>query len=224
VGVLGAAVIALAALLFACGDDAAPIERPPAETDRPAEVAHEIDEGDLPDWARAFEWTDEPSIDDAPDAPVRGVVNGRPFEPVAIFFEPRFGNWALVIANRALPEPHALLPFGTESANITDLPRDLAVGTRQKSMSSGGGFFQILVEGDDRTTSWNAPNAYALELTKWDLRPFDGEAEEVLQDGGSASGRVVLVYEGTGSFGRAWVAGTFTDVPIRYRGAPRWSE
>lgn len=211
-------------LLVGCGDDAVPAETRPVEIDRAPEVEPAADEGDLPDWARAFEWTDEPSIEDAPDAPVRGVVNGRPFEPVAIFFEPRFGNWALVIANRALPEPHALLPFGTESANITDLPRDLAVGTRDKSMGPGGGFFQIRAGGDDRTTSWNAPNAYALELTKWDLQPFDAEAEEVLQDGGTASGRVVLVYDATASFGRAWVAGTFTDVPIRYRGPPRWPE
>jgi hypothetical protein len=222
VGVLGAALIWALAALLSCGDERSTPEEPAPPPSAPDPMPDEA--AVVPEWVGAFEWRADPSLESVPSAPVRGVVDGRPFEPVTIFFEPRVGNWAFVIANRALPEPHALLPFGTESANITDLPSDFGVGTRSKPMGPGGGFWQLRADGDDRTTSWNAPNAYALEITKWEIAPFDDQAESILQSAGTASGRVVLVYEATDTFERSWVAGTFTDVPIRYRGPPRWTD
>ncbi|MEM9195976.1 MAG: hypothetical protein AAGF12_42815 [Myxococcota bacterium] len=193
-------------------------ESPEAE---PVEPEATADDGTLPDWAQAFRWSEHPTLPEGAE-PLRGVGNGKLFIPKAIYFEPRYDNWALVIGDERLPSTNAMLPIGAQHIDITDLPIELTAGQHEKSYGNGGGFWRIDVPPDgERTTCWNAPNAYILELDEWDIKPYD-EDENMYQQAGTTSGRLVLVYGGGGGFARSFAYGTFEDVPIRYRGPPRW--
>jgi hypothetical protein len=218
------AVLGLACVV-ACGDRETRDVSSAAESDpRRSESTAPSEAIQLP--IPAFEWTPDPSLESIPEGPVRGRANGRPFHAMEVFFEPRFDHWALVLADTALPSPDALLPTGTESVNITDLPTDLGPGTYRKPLGPGGGFWHIAVDGEPlRTTSWNGIHAYALEITEWDVAPFDETSSRALQQAGRASGRVVVVYEGRGDrYARSWVAGHFEDAAVRYRARPQWLE
>jgi hypothetical protein len=85
-------------------------------------------------------------------------------------------------------------------------------GRSTRAMASGGGYWQACVGLG--TTSWNADNAYALELTRWQVgRCTPGEAGQPARLG-TASGRIIVVYRGFEESENSWVAGTFTNVPI----------
>ena len=207
-------------------NESEPVEAVPEGESEPEPEPHPAPEPpELPIWAHAFEWTPTPSVDAIPAGPVRGVSNDTGFETMALYFEPRFETWALVIADRPLDEHSGTLPAGTQSVNVTDLPAQLTVGIHRRELSTGGGFWQIALPDDpSRTTSWNTRNAYVLELTRWEVRPWDPEGP-MYQAAGSASGRLAVVYEGGGGgFQSSWVAGTFENAPVRYRGRPRWVE
>jgi hypothetical protein len=155
------------------------------------------------------------------------MANGQPFEARGIYLQPLFGRWSMTIADQPLDSPTGFLPSGYQAVNVSGLPRDLRAGTYRKSMQeSGGGHFQIRSPDDPTTTtSWNSPNAYVLELTRWEVADYDPNAS-MFQVAGRASGRIVVVYRGynDGRFQNSWVAGSFTDVPVRYMGEPRWEQ
>lgn len=68
-------------------------------------------------------------------------------------------------------------------------------------------------------TLWKSRSAYALEITAWEVQPFD-EAGAAFQVAGKASGRIALVYEGSDGRPHAWVAGHFEDALVRFMGKP----
>ena len=207
-----------ALLLVACGgDEEAPpaVEGAPATTEAPAEPA-----------PAAFEYTETPTVEMIPAAPVAMMANGRPLEVKSIFFQPRFDNWSMQITTGELDRPTAIPPSGAETAHLTRLPQEMAVGTYTQTMDeSGGGFFQIQQPDDaERTTSWNTRMAYALQITEWNVNDYDPEGG-LFQEGGTASGKVVITYRGNGDrFQNSWVVGTFEDAVVRYMGKPRWLE
>ena len=213
-------LILLASLgFFGCDDDASEPEITTASA--PTNTA-------APEAPTAFEWTDSPTAEMIPAGPPSGSANGQPFEAKSIFFEPVFDEWNLVISDAELDSPTDLLRSGSQSVKIR-LPQSLSTGTFTKAIDeSGGGYWQVHSpdsENPEDTTSWNAPHAYVLQITKWEVSPYD-EQGRLFQQAGTASGRVVVVYRGRegGDFQNSWVAGTFEDVPVRYMGRPRWMQ
>jgi hypothetical protein len=164
-------------------------------------------------------YTDAPTFEKIPAGPVKGMANDRSFEAKTIYFEPSFGKWCLVIGDIALKEPTSLL-MDAQAINI-NLDEPPAVGKKYThQMKFGGGYFHIQ-KSDKREdmTSWNADNTYVLEITKWDIKPYDTKGK-MYQVAGLASGRIYIVYKGGTDIKNSWAAGTFTDVPVRYMGKP----
>jgi len=142
-----------------------------------------------------------------------------------VVFEPGTSAWKLVLSDKALEGPTGLITSG-QSVNI-DLPEAPAAGKNwTRKMEYGAGYFQISNDpvNLEATTSWNADNAWVLEVTKWDVKPWDA-AGPLFQEAGKASGRISVCYKGdpTG-IQSSWIAGTFTDAVVRYMGKPYWLE
>jgi hypothetical protein len=196
---------------------AAPAAAPPAAAPAPAAPAASAPAA----TAGGPGYTEAPTLDKIPNAPIQGVVNGRPFAAKTVFFEPQFGKWSLVVADVALPEPTALLS-GSQELTI-ELPELPAAGKKLiRPMEYGDGFFQVRKTDNPKDlTSWNSDNAWAIEITAWDVKPYD-ENEDMFQVAGKASGRIYVVYKAgeISSLKSSWLAGVFTDAPVRYMGKP----
>ena len=172
----------------------------------------------------AFAWSEEPSLDKIPATPVVGEANGKPFKVSTILFEPAMrGGWRMVIADKKLDSPTGIL-VGCQHIDF-DLSEEPAAGKKMtRKMQYGGGYFQIeQADKPGQTTSWNGDNAWVLELTKWDARPYD-EKGSLFQSVGTASGKVAVVYKDAAGFKRSWAAGTFENAAIRYMGKPQKPE
>ena len=174
----------------------------------------------LPADTSAFSFTENPTLEMIPDTPISGQAGGVPFTAKTIVFEPNSdGSWSMVITDRAFESPTDIL---MDCQHITmDLSEMPGPGVKMsKPMDYGKGFFQITSPSDPQsTTSWNADNAWVLEITEWDIKPWDPGAS-IFQQAGAASGRVAVCYKGSGDFKNAWVAGTFKNAAIRYMGEP----
>ena len=197
--------------MAACGGaPSPPAETPPAEPAAPAEPSADVD---------GPGYTETPALDKIPEGTIKGMANGRPFEATGVYFEPSFGKWRLVIGDKPLEEPTDIV-VGAQAVNM-DIPEPPAAGkTWTRTMKYGDGYFQVKKTDDpENTTSWNADNAWVLELTKWDVQPYD-ENGSLFQQAGTASGKVYVAYKGSMDIKDSWVAGTFTDVPVRYMGKP----
>jgi|GEM_PF-2650485 len=172
--------------------------------------------------AGGFKWTATPTLEQVPVGPIVGEAQGKPFAAKAVYFEPMFGKWRLVVHEGKLDTPTSI--SGDGQFVSVELPEDPTAGKKMvHPMGYGGGYFQINKPDDPKSrTSWNASNAWAVEITKWDVKPYDEKAS-MFQQGGTASGKVVVCYQGDaapGKFQNAWVAGTFENVPVRYMGKP----
>jgi hypothetical protein len=169
-----------------------------------------------------FVWTETPAFNQIPTTPVSGMANGRPFAAAAVVIEPGTDSWRMIIRDQPLAQPTAVLTGG-QSINL-DIPGEPATGANwMRPMEYGGGYFQI---GNDpqnpqSTTSWNADNAWALEITDWQVADYDSNGP-MFQSAGVASGRVAVCYKGSGSIQNSWVAGTFHNAVVRYMGQPYW--
>ena len=166
-------------------------------------------------------FTQTPALDKIPNAPIKGVVNGRPFEGKAVYFEPYFGKWKLVIAEKALKEATDLLDT-CQYFNI-DIDEPPAAGKKlAHPWEFGKGYLQVQkTDKPGDNTSWNTENAWVLEITKWDVKPYD-EKGKMFQQAGTASGHVYITYGGGTDIKQSWAAGTFTDVPVRFMGKPEF--
>jgi hypothetical protein len=172
----------------------------------------------------SFAWTEAPSLDKIPASPVVGEANGKPFKVATVLFEPAMrGGWRMVIADKKLDSPTGIL-VGCQHIDF-DLTEEPAAGKQMtRRMQYGGGYFQIeQADKPGQTTSWNGDNAWVLELTKWDARPYDEKGSRV-QSVGTASGKVAVVYKDAAGFKRSWAAGTFENAAIRYMGKPQKPE
>jgi hypothetical protein len=172
-----------------------------------------------------YTWTEAPTLETIPLVPAAGMANGRPMGVAAVVFEPGTSAWKLVIADKALDGPTGLITSG-QSVNI-DLTEAPAAGKNwTRKMEYGAGYFQINNDPAnlEATTSWNADNAWVIEVTKWDVKPWDANGP-LFQEAGKASGKFSVCYKGdpTG-IQSSWVAGTFTDAVVRYMGKPYFLE
>ena len=171
--------------------------------------------------ARAFTWTAAPSLANIPDQPVTGMLGDQPFDVASVLLEPGFHQWRLVCSATAPENPFdPLLEAQKLVVELTAEPRKGAMF--QRSMDWGGGFWQV----EDplqppQLTAWNGNNAWVVEFTSWQVKPYDTEGPTE-QTAGTADGRLAVVYQGAEGLKDAWVAGTFTDAPVRYLGPPPW--
>lgn len=169
-------------------------------------------------------WTSTPSLGAIPDGPIRGNASGRRFDGETVIFEPGFASWKMIIADKRLPSPKAVLSQIPDCRHVDlDLPKPPSAGiVFQKSISYGGGYFQIDAPKTSKMTSWNDENAWALEITSWQAAPWDPEGGE-LQNAGAASGRVIIMYKSNrDDLDDTWVTGAFDRAIVRYMGRPPW--
>ncbi len=216
----------LCAGAFGCGDDP-PKERPTpvkagggASKDAPKGAPGADPAAPVAGAAPDFTWSETPAWDKVPDAPLGGVANEKPFPVVTVLVEPGLKGWKIAFHDRALKRPTGLI-VGSHHLDLHLEGDSPAVGKKfEKPMAFGGGYWQLPKPGDDtKATSWNAPNAYLLEFTKWDVKPWDPEGP-AFQSAGTASGRVAVVYKGSGEFKDSWLAGHFEGATVRYMGRP----
>lgn len=210
---LGLALLG-AALLVACRSSTQEVVTPAAprpETPAPTSPAA--------DASGAFTWTETPTIAAIPATPVAGQANGSEFVARFICFQPGLSGWEMVIADKEFEQPTDIIT-DCQSVKI-DLPEEPRTGWKhERAMGWGGGYWQIRqIEDPSNTTSWNADNAWAIEITSWEAAPYDSKGE-MFQVAGRASGKVAVCYKAGAGFANSWVAGTFKDAPIRYMGAP----
>lgn len=209
----------VAVCLCACGSRD---PESPSQSEAPPQTsAARIDERGAP---ADVTWTSAPSLAAIRDGPIRGNASGRRFDAEAVIFEPGFENWKMIIADKKLPSPKAVLSRLSDCRHVDlDLPRPPSTGiVFQKPMSYGGGYFQLDAPKTGKMTSWNEENAWALEITSWQAAPWDPEGGEV-QTAGTASGRVIIMYKSNrDDLDDTWVAGTFDRAIVRYMGRPRW--
>jgi hypothetical protein len=162
-----------------------------------------------------YHWTETPTLDSIPHHEVVGEVNGKEFQVKAVVFQPGPHGWDMMLADK---------PLISDTADLTDcqyliveLSEPPAKGQKlQRKMDYGGGSFR-LVDPKEPTnwTSWNADNAFVLEISEWNVKPRDpkGHATQVA---GTAAGRLAVCYRAKGDFTNSWVAGTFTKALVRY--------
>lgn len=170
----------------------------------------------------AFQWTETPAVNIIPEAPLGGMANGSPFLSQSVIFEPGMSSWKVIIRDQPLAGPTDIASGG-QFVSI-DLPTPPSAGlTWMRPMSYGDGFFQVKNDpaNPEQTTSWNADNAWAIEITGWQAADWiSGGA--VFQDAGRASGRIAVCYKGSANLQNSWVAGRFENAIIRYMGEPYW--
>src|SRR6187551_1663676 len=120
--------------------------------------------------------------------PLAGAARGHGFTPVAVrILQTHDGRWRLEIADRPFQQPTEGMPHGQYlMIDLESAPRNRARIT--KRIAAGGGYWQVC-DGLG-TTSWNADNAYYLEITAWSVTPPPAELQPYQRAAvGTASGR-----------------------------------
>jgi hypothetical protein len=172
----------------------------------------------------AYKLVSAPTAADVPAGPVKGLANGAPMQIKTVVFEPGFKSWRVILMDKEL-KSFDDFGSGAQSVNI-DLPEEPGAGKKfSKALKYGDGYFQIASPSKPgSTTSWNADNAYYVEITKWDAKPYDPKGK-MWQEAGKASGKIYVAYKGGwGGFVNSGVAGTFEDAIVRYMGTPYWAK
>ncbi|MGE0328331.1 MAG: hypothetical protein AB7K71_03765 [Polyangiaceae bacterium] len=167
-----------------------------------------------------FKWSDAPKAADIPEEALNGDSNGKRWEAKSVVIEPGFKEgWEVKFYESEIKEP---LGFGSGQFIELDFKDEPKAGVKiTKPMKYGDGFFQINSAEGGGLTSWNAENAYYLEFSEWDVKPYDEQGSSS-QVAGKASGKVYVAYKGTGSFKNSGLWGTFKDAVVRYSGKPHW--
>jgi hypothetical protein len=171
---------------------------------------------DAPEWKLVA----KPTAADVTKGDITGSANLHKFDVKQIYIEPGLSKWTLVLADQALDKPTGFLPTGAQSIKI-DFSADMPAKGKKydKALKYGDGYFQVAQPKDPtKTTSWNADNSFYVELTAWDVQPYD--AKKMFQEAGKASGKVYVAYKGFGDFKNSGVAGEFKDAVVRYMGEP----
>jgi hypothetical protein len=184
-----------------------------------------------------FAVSKEPSARDVTAGPVSGSLNGRKFEPKTILFQPYemlyvgpIDRWELVMSDTA---------FGAEESppqnahlvrvHLAQLPVKGLAG-KNFGIASPMTVSCAVPTGDDHPWTLGTLGSFWIEITKWDVKPYDpkmGTPGSQFQAAGTASGRIYAACEGFDQpdasplrILASGASGTFTDVPVRYHGKP----
>lgn len=190
-------------------DEAKPVEADAAEkapeTQPPAEAAPSPTPKPAAAPPANFVFKPSPTLADIPDKPLHGKVIGKAFDSATVSVKYDDSSWALEVAfadkqffNVILAETAAPMKAGH---------------TLQKERACCWGYLHHVPEGQSRATSLNAPNGFVVEVTGWDVRPYD-EAGMMKQPAGTLKGRLAVAYDENN-----WVAGTF-ETTFEYFGPP----
>jgi|GEM_PF-2625589 len=181
---------------------------PKADETKTDEATPKADEVKPPEPAAPpaeFTVVDSPTLAGIPAKPLHGKVNGKAFETATVSVEFSSGDWSLQVS---FADKQFFRVILTEDAT------EPKVGyTLRKEKACCWGYLHHIPEGQTRATSLNAPNGFVVEVTGWDVKPYD-ESGMMKQDAGVLKGRLAVVY-GEDS----WVAGTF-EAPFEYFGPP----
>ena len=174
-----------------------------------------------------FTYTETPTLGTIPAWTVRGKANGEPFQAKTIIFSPFVSKWRLQIIDTEVDPLKGIAIARLDKPEIQviniDLPNEPKDGdVMKKEISFGGGYFQIKTSPDSRgTTSWNTDNAWIIQITEWEKKPWI-EGEGTFQQVGKASGRLYVSFKGSEQgFRNSWISGTFEDAAIVYYGKPQ---
>ena len=192
------------------------------KADTPDEGKEKTEVTEKQEAPKEFKYTETPTLDMIPDVPAYGIANGKEFKIETIVIEPMFDKWYIVLADKKFGPTDLIMDCQYLNVELEAEPSSGKVFKR--AMETGGGFWQMTSASDPTsTTSLNASNANVIEFTKWEAKPWDPNGEHT-QIAGKASGRLAVCYQGFSDYKDSWVAGTFTDVPIRFSGKPPWLE
>ncbi len=185
-------------------DEAAPAPRedtPTAEAARPAPGAPTP----KPEAPKEFVFKPSPTLADIPDKPLHGKVIGKAFESATVKVKYDDSSWALEVGFADKQFFNVIL---------AETPAPMKAGhTLRKERACCWGYLHHVPEGQSRATSLNAENGFVVEVTGWDVAPYD-PAGMMRQPAGTLKGRLAVAYDADN-----WVAGTF-EVPFEYFGPP----
>src|SRR5690606_21822555 len=104
---------------------------------------------------------------------LNGDANGKRWEVQSVVIEPGMKKgWDINFYEKKLEKPTGFVS-GSQFITI-HLPEEPKKGAKMsKEMKYGDGFFQIKSPDRGGLTSWNATNAYYVEFTDWDVKPYD---------------------------------------------------
>ena len=177
------------------------------------------------DISAVYSFTEQPSLDTVPEHFILGQVDGKDFIGKTMHFEPEFDQWALKIYDTTFETPDDIYVMDCREMAL-ELPEPPAAGkTMSKTnieIGEGGKDAYVILAPDTAPTEfeiWNADNAWVLQITDWEVGPYDPDGMNV-QIAGKASGKIALCFKGNDDHKDSWIAGTFTDIPVRYNGEP----
>ena len=158
----------------------------------------------------AFAWTETPKVADAPEAAVKGMVNGKAFEAKTVRIKKKDKGAVLVISDMAADTPTGMLS-GDTGVELTfpleeGKPGEYVIGMKdEKTFDKEHAYYWYPQGGDKGPMSVNPDWAAALSITEWTLAK-DPKDEAVL---GQVKGKFAITF---GDDGKSWVAGTIDGV------------
>lgn len=155
--------------------------------------------------AGAVAWMENPTVADIPDAPVKGQVNGEPFEAKTTRVKKGDGKSTLELANIATDKPSGMLMDDTEvKLDFTIEPGK--TGEFVKAMAAedpkNTDAWYSYEQKDGTPMTMNSDWAVALQITEWTMQK-DPNDEAVL---GHVKGKVFITFNDDK---KTFAAGTF---------------
>ena len=156
-------------------------------------------------FAAGFTWSTTPTLEQAPKEPgLFGGIGNEPFAISKVEVWVKKGEFTLRAATGGVDHclgPEIVVRGALETKTFTS------------PLEAGRGYFQAPRGGVQtdavrfvETTSYEAPTASVIEITKLSRRP-DGQPDK-------ASGRFVIVVQPRSPFSQMWAAGSFVDAPV----------
>jgi hypothetical protein len=218
---LCAVVVIFVVALAGCpsGDTGGDAEMPPPdpamEEPGAGDAAEDVDSADA--QASDFEWTAEPTIEMIPSGPIRGEMNGEPFEAKTVRLEKDDeGTFHLTISNKAVEgdDPTEMIT-GDDAWELTFTATEGETGEWTWSVSDEKDFDQEHVyyyyqqEDDGGPMSINYFWGAALQIDEWTVEEPSEDASTFHTILGNAKGKIALVMDDDE---KSWCAGEFDAV------------
>lgn len=211
-----AVVLMLAVVLVGCPaqntDQGAEMPPPDLPVDEDMEA-----EGDGDAEEATFEWTAEPTIDMIPSGPIRGEMNGSPFEAKTVRIEKDDdGTFELTISNTAVEgEDPTEMITGDDAWQLTFSGAEGQTGEwtwtldEEKEFEQEHVYYWYQQEDDAGPMSINYSWAGALQIDEWTMQEPDPNADTFSTILGNVTGKIALVMDDDE---KSWVAGEFDAV------------
>lgn len=159
--------------------------------------------------AGSFAWTETPTLDQVPDAPISGMINGKPFTAQTVRLEKRDDQVVLRIMDQK-PDTSTGMVTGETSASLylvleEGKPAEFVAGIKDEKKDPADAIYVYPQGGDKGPMTMNSDWGAALKLDEWTLGK-DPADEDLL---GTVKGKVAIVFADDP---KSWVAGTFEGV------------